>query len=298
MSEANELLVGKAYRTGRLGRCSLLLALITISPSSSAAGAELQRVTLDAWDDYVRHHEELLRARVNGGKPFLWIDEVSDRAARVRQGAIVVEPAVENGTKVVTDGLIHHWIGSVFIPNATVGNLAAVIRDYGRYPEIYKPAVMEAHVLPSTDGAPNYSMVWQRRVLFVTAAVQLSYRSNDFAVDERRGYTVAGATRIQQIENYRRRGQRLLPPDTGSGYIWRIQSIVRYDERDGGVYLEMEALALTRDIPSSVRWLVNPVIRRLSTESLTATLQQTRKAVQAAPLRQSDLTARDRKRGD
>ena len=124
-------------------------------------------------------------------------------------------------------------------------------------------------------------MIWQRRVLFIDAAVQGWYRAHDVLVDSRRGYSVVDATRIQQIEHYRHASERLLPPDTGDGFIWRIHSTTRFEQRDGGVYLEIEAMSLTRDIPASLQWLVVPVVKRLSVNSLATTLEKTRKAVSA-----------------
>ncbi|MBV9504171.1 MAG: hypothetical protein JO323_04110, partial [Acidobacteriia bacterium] len=87
---------------------------------------------------------------------------------------------------------------------------------------------------------------------------------------------------IREIQGYGHPDERLLPPNTGSGFIWRIRSITRYEERDGGVYLELEAMALTRDIPASVAWMVKPVVNHLSTNSLMATLRQTHDAVVSA----------------
>src|SRR5579862_8682126 len=84
---------------------------------------------------------------------------------------------------------------------------------------------------------------------------------------------------VREIQGYRHSDERLLPPDTGNGFIWRIRSMARWEERDGGVYLELEAIALTRDIPSSLAWLVNPVVNHLSINSLRTTLRQTRDAV-------------------
>jgi hypothetical protein len=84
---------------------------------------------------------------------------------------------------------------------------------------------------------------------------------------------------VREIEGFGHSGERLLPPDTGNGFIWRIRSIARFEERDGGVYLEMEAIALTRDIPAGLAWMVSPVVNHLSVNSLTATLRQTRDAV-------------------
>ena len=98
-------------------------------------------------------------------------------------------------------------------------------------------------------------------------------------LDPNRGYSVADAVEIREIEGYGHRDERLLPPNIGSGFIWRIRSITRYEERDGGVYLELEAMALTRDIPASLAWMVKPVVNHLSINSLVATLRQTSDAV-------------------
>jgi hypothetical protein len=84
---------------------------------------------------------------------------------------------------------------------------------------------------------------------------------------------------VREIQRYGRTGERLLPPGAGNGFIWRIRGVARYEERDGGAYLELEATALTRDIPASLAWMVNPVVSHLSIYSLTTTLLQTRDAV-------------------
>jgi hypothetical protein len=125
-------------------------------------------------------------------------------------------------------------------------------------------------------------MVWKHRVLFVTTVIQSRYRGRDIAVDARRGYNVADTTSVQQIEGYGHPGAHALPPGTGNGFIWKLHSIASYAERDGGVYLELEVIALSRDIPASFRRLVKPVVNHLSINSLTSTLRQTRDAVNAS----------------
>jgi hypothetical protein len=126
-------------------------------------------------------------------------------------------------------------------------------------------------------------MVWQRRILFVNAAMEGHYQAHDIVVDAQRGYNVADATQVREIEDYGHAGEHLLPPDTGNGFIWRLHSIARHEERDGGLYLELEAIALTRDIPASLRWMVSPVVNHLSINSLATTLRQTRDAVSLLP---------------
>ncbi len=179
--------------------------------------------------------------------------------------------------------MIHDWIGAAFIPNATIQRLFRVVHDYNRYKDFYKPVVADSKTLACSAEDQEFFMLWQRRVLFLNAALEGRYQSHDVVVDARRGYTVAETVKVQEVEDYGRTGQHLLPPDTGTGLIWRLRSIARYAERDGGVYLELEVVALTRDIPASLRWLVGPVVNRLSTNSLTATLRQTRDAVTSLP---------------
>jgi hypothetical protein len=195
------------------------------------------------------------------------------------RGETPVAPVVSHGTQKVPNGLIHHWIAGIFIPGATIDSLSVIMQNYGGYKDFYKPVVVDSKVVGCTSGDQKFWMLWQNKVLFITAAIEGQYRAHHVRVGSRRGYDIADSLQLQEIENYGRAGQRLLPPGTGKGYIWRLHSIARYEERDGGVDLELEAIALTRDIPVSVRWLVNPIVNHLSINSLVTTLQQTKDAV-------------------
>ena len=259
------------------------LAVLLGGAAGPANAIELQAATINAWHEYVLATDARLPKQLQAGKPFLWTDETSDRRIRVRRGEVVVAPLVGRGTQEVPNGLIHDWTGAAFIPNTTIENVLAVTRDYDRYQDVYKPVVADSKVLACAAVGDEFSMTWCRRVLFVSAALEGQYRSHPFTIDSRRGYNVVDTTRIQEIENYGNPTERLLPPDQGGGFIWRIHSIAKYEERDGGVYLELEVLALTRDIPPSLRWLVTPVVNRLSVNSLTTTLRQTREAVHSLP---------------
>ena len=71
----------------------------------------------------------------------------------------------------------------------------------------------------------------------------------------------------------------MLPPATGYGFLWRLYSYWRFQERDGGTWMECEAISLTRDIPTGLGWIVEPVIRNLPKESLENTLRETAAAL-------------------
>jgi len=257
----------------------LAIAVTAALVAAEANAAELQRATPDAWQVYVRGAGTRVQARIEGSQPYLWIDEMADRARRVKRGEIVVAPLVTGAAESVPDGLNHHWIGALSIPNVTIASLLNVVHDYDGYKDIYKPVVTESHWLQPGATENEFSMVWQKHILFFNAAMRGRYRAHEVTIDSYRRYSIVEATTVQQIDEYGRPGEHLLPPETESGFIWRIYNVVRYEQRDGGVFLKIKSIALSRDVPISMRWLVSPVVNHLSVNSLTTTLRQTREAV-------------------
>ena len=70
-----------------------------------------------------------------------------------------------------------------------------------------------------------------------------------------------------------------LPAGTGQGFLWKLTTYWRFVERDGGTWVECEAISLTRDVPMGLGWIVEPIIRNLPRESLANTLFAMRKAI-------------------
>ena len=254
-------------------------ATILLMFAGRAAAAELKSSTLDAWHRFVDSAQQRMQARLQEGAHFLWSDDDPDRADRLRQGEIEVSPLVHHGWQNASGGLIHDWIGAAFIPDANIEDLLSVIENYDRYKDIFKPVVIDSKLQRQTDGSDLFSMRWLHRALFVTAAMDTQNESRTYRVDPCRAYTISRTTNVREIENFGQSDQRELPPDTGNGFIWRLSSISRYEQRDGGLYVEVEAMALTRDIPLSLRFMIKPVVMELSRNSLKTTLDQTRSAV-------------------
>ena len=261
-----------------------VIALLFLAMLPVSAGAEtLQQETVKAWETYLRNVDASMHARATGGAPFLWVDESADRAERLRRGEILVSAAGDNWTEKAAHGLIHHWVGAAFIPGVSMSEVLAVVQDYDRYKDFYSPNVTNTKRLGPTPFPETldqkFSLLWVRKILFVTAAIDTDYESRYVQAGSKRWYVVTESTRIQQIDKYGQSGQRELPPDEGNGYIWRIYTIARFEQRDGGVYSELEVVGLTRDIPPSVQWLIHPLVQHLPREAMTAILQKTRNAV-------------------
>jgi hypothetical protein len=133
----------------------------------------------------------------------------------------------------VPNGLIHDWIGAVFTPNATIDGLLSVVRDYSRGTRIiYKPVVTDSWSLDSGTAEREFFLVWHRQVLFVNAARRGRYRAHDVIINSHCGYTIVEVITLQQIEDYGRPGEHLLPPDTGGGFI--CEDLQRFAVRRAG----------------------------------------------------------------
>jgi hypothetical protein len=254
-------------------------AFIALFAPLSASAAHLDPVTTQAWDEFVQTANSEMQGRLQSGRTFLWADEDPDRATRVHGGEIVVAPVGEHSPMKVQSGLIHHWVGTVFVPNATLNDVLQVVRDYPRYKDLYTPGVIDSKSISTTDDKDIFSMELMNRALLLKTAFDADYESCYIRLDSHRLYSVSRTTRLQEIDQYGSPQQHTLEEGQGNGIIWRLYGITRYQERDGGVYVELEAMALSRGIPVSLRWMVDPIVRRVSRNSLSTSLEQTAKAV-------------------
>jgi hypothetical protein len=247
-------------------RIALAVLMVGCAPA-----AELKPQTVAAFDRYTQQAEQ----RMDGRKSFLWAGESADRARRVRQGEMVVEPATATAEMPVAFGLVHDWVGAVFIPGATLEQTLAVGQDYNRHKDIYRPEVLDSKILSRTGNDFRvYLRLLKKKV--VTVVLDTEHEVHYQPVDGTRWRSRSLSTKIAEVKNAGQRNERVMPPDTGAGYLWRLNSYWRYEERDGGTWVECEAISLTRDIPTGLGWLIEPIIRSIGKDSLASTLRETR----------------------
>lgn len=261
---------------------AIIGALILMAGMALGSDLTLKPETLRAWDAHVKAENDRMRARLEPGSQFLWTDESPERRAKVRGGEVLVSPASQQTLQKVPSGLIHDWIGTVFIANATLDDVLEVVRDYPDYKKHYAPIVLDSKTISMGPLEDRFSILLMNRSVVLKTAIDGDYKSTTYRVDRHRAYAITQSTRIREVNNYGLPNAKTLPEDQGSGLIWRLFSISRYEERDGGVYMEIKAMALSRDIPFALRWFVEPIVRRLSRSSLTTSLQQTQEAVRSS----------------
>jgi hypothetical protein len=260
-------------------RIAALLILFRFHPSSGAA--TLKAETKAAWDVYLQAATAAMQARLQPGAHFLWLDDEPGMAEKLRK-APHIGPVGPHIPKKVPSGLIHDWLGVGFVPDAKIEDILRIVRDYDRYKEIYQPGVIDS-ISHGTSGVKDlFSMRLMNKSAIAKTALDTDCEASYFRVDEHRWYGFSNTTHIQEVDKFGTPGQHTFPEDQGTGLIWRLSSITRLEERDGGVYAELEAIALSRDIPAAFRLFVTPIVRRVSRDSLATSLHQTKIAIDAA----------------
>ena len=214
------------------------------------------------------------------GEDFLWCDASPDRARQVREGQVLAEFWSGQKPAKVPNGLIHDWIGAAFVPATNLEATLALIQDYDNHKNIYQPEVIDSKLISRRgDNFQIYLRLLKKKILTVVLDTEheVRYRSLDAAREDCRSRT----TRIAEVENAGSEQEKVLPPDTGYGFLWRLNSYWRFQARDAGVYVECRAVSLTRDIPLGLGWIIEPIIQKLPKESLIQTLASTRQALQS-----------------
>ena len=245
-------------------------------PLSDVGVVELKPETLQAFDNYVRTAEARLD-RQAGSPQFLWADGVKDGKHKLQHGHVLAEPFVGEGDIGISGGLIHDWVGAVYIPGATLDAVIRMVQDYDRAKLSYKPEVMDSKLLSrSGDDFKVYMRLLKKKVL--TVVLNTEHDVHYTRVDATRCYSRSRTTRLAEVRNPGAPDERELPVGQDHGFLWRLNSYWRFEQRDGGVYVECEAISLSRDVPTGLGWMINPIIRALPRDSLSNTLRCTREA--------------------
>jgi hypothetical protein len=155
--------------------------LLICTPAASIAAA-LTNKTLEAWEAYIQTVNSRTEERLHGGLPFLWVDESNDRGRRVRAGEVLVAPVGDHSPIKVPKGLVHDWIGAMLVPNATLEDIFAVVRDYGRK-EFFKPLVIDSKSLGGDGTDYGFTLLMLNKSIFAKAALLSEWDDRYIRVD-------------------------------------------------------------------------------------------------------------------
>jgi hypothetical protein len=197
---------------------------------------------------------------------------------RLRHGDLIIEPIKPQLTPStsadLSGALLHHWRGTDFAPGATPADFERLMRDFNAYPQHFAPQVMRAAIISQSGDHMQASMrVRQRHV--ITVVMDTTYDITFGKLDAQHGYSISRSTHIAEIDSPSTPAERTLNASQEHGFLWRLNTYWSYEERDGGLYLQIEAVSLTRSIPHGLGWAVGPYVESIPRDSLEFTLSST-----------------------
>ena len=94
-------------------------------------------------------------------------------------------------------------------------------------------------------------------------------------LDIQHGYSISRSTQISEIDSPGTNAERALNSSEEHGFLWRLNTYWSYEERDGGLYMQIESVSLTRSIPNGLGWAIGPFVESVPRDSLEFTLRST-----------------------
>jgi hypothetical protein len=267
-------------------RINWVLTTVFLLAPLPAGAADLKPQAAQGFERYIRVTEQQMKAALEAGDAFLWADRLpeprrSDVYARLRKGEDIFERlrTAAPSSEISTPGaMIHHWVGTIFIPGVTMQQVLAVVQNYDHHAEYYAPDIARSKTVEhnGSDFKISYRL---RKKKILTVILDADFDVHYHVLGPDREYADSFSTRIAQVGNPGEANERELPPGKDGGFLWRLNSYWRYFDTGRGVYMQCEAISLTRDIPAGLGWLIGPMVESLPKESLEFTLQSTRAAV-------------------
>ena len=263
----------------------LLFGMLSCLAAWPVEAAELKKETAAAFDHYIGASERRIKSELHNGL-FLFIDELPETRqveayAQLRTGQVLVKQVntKEEGHPIeVQHGLIHDWIGLLFIPSSSLAQTLAVVQDYDNHQNIYKPEIRHSKLLNRNSN--NFKVFLQLyKKSLVTVVINADFDINYERFGTNRAVSRSYSTRLAEVENAGQADERELPVDDAHGYLWRLYSYWRFEEKDGGVYVQLESIGLSRAVPAIIGWLVNPLLRSIPRGTISSLLSATRAAV-------------------
>ncbi len=249
--------------------------LLLSVPCSRARAADAPQPAANAgFDAYLEKVEARLAHQHQSPTGFLaGLDSARDR---LRGGELVSENLNAGSNTNLPGAMLHHWRGTAFVPNAQVADFERLMKNFNTYPQHFSPDVLQAKVLSErndngVDHIDASMRVRQKHVL--TVVMDMNYDVVFARLDAQHGYSSSRSTRVAEIGSAGTSKERALSDDEEHGFLWRLNTYWSYEEGDGGLYMQIESVSLTRSIPTGLAWAIKPFVESVPRESLEFTLR-------------------------
>jgi hypothetical protein len=215
---------------------ALVGSVTAILAAAAALQAQMPKPdTLSAYACYVQSAESRMAARTT----FLLVDgEPASLRGLVRDRRILTTPGNPANPQKITGGMIFDWIGTVFIPGASVERTVRMLQDYDHRAD-YFPDVIASSRLFCAVGSSRFGFRMRIKEPVVADS------DNDVfweQVDARHWRCRSYSGDVQEVGKPK-------------GYLHRLNSYWRFAETNDGVFVEGETVTLSNEFGSVMRAL-------------------------------------------
>lgn len=246
--------------------CGLLIFVAT--PASILA--EPTPAAVSAFNSYIGSVESRLAQQHRSRNTYF----APENEQQLRRGELIVEQLTPSTRADLPGAMLHHWRGTAFAPGAKAVDFERLMKNFSAYPQHFSPQILQAKVhTQHNDHLQAVMRVRQRHV--ITVVMDTSYDIVFGRLDAQHGYSISRSTKVSELSSPGTRYEHVLSPNEEHGFLWRLNTYWSYEERDGGLYMQIESVTLTRSIPRGLGWAVGPFVQSVPRESLDFTLRST-----------------------
>ena len=244
-----------------------------------------------AYERYVTLTDERNAEELRAGSPFLWVDALpetvrSEKYAAMKRGEVVVQrlETRDRGNEIqCPGGLIHHWVGTLWIPGASLPQTLAFVQAYDKHVQVYSPFELRSRILEHNGDQFKVSIRYLRKKI-ITVVLDTVFWIDYNTLDATHAWSHGRTESVREIKNHDTPSESSFPEGQDGGYLWGMSTYWRFVERDGGTYVQSESVSLTTRVPAGLGWLIEPYIKSVPRESLEEILTDTRKGVLHPPM--------------
>src|SRR5580704_1086024 len=252
----------------------LITGLFASMAAPTRAKAEPKPEAVSAFNAYVKAVESRLAQQHQSRDGFLAPPLTPQEKKRLQQGELIIEPVTPVTGSALPGALLHDWRGTAFAPGATVADFERLMKNISAYPQYFSPQVLQAKLLTQQgDRLQAFMRVRQHHV--ITVVMDTTYDITFVRLDDQHGYSLSRSTKVSEIESPGTPAEHTVPADEEHGFLWRQNTYWTYEEGDGGLYMQIESVSLSRSVPTGLNWIVQPFIEKIPRESLEFTLRST-----------------------
>ena len=252
-----------------------LIILFVFATAPGQVAGEPAPAAIAAFNTYFGVVESRLAQQHRSQNGFLApVASGPENEMRLRRGELIVEKLTPATGAELPGAMLHHWRGTAFAPGAKAADFERLMKDFNAYPQHFSPQVVQAKIL-SQQGDHFQASMRVRQKHVITVVMDTSYDITFGRLDALHGYSISRSTRIAEIDSPGTSRERALNSGEEHGFLWRLNTYWSYEERDGGLYMQIESVSLTRSIPTGLGWAIGPFVGSVPRESLEFTLRST-----------------------